>query len=206
MVNADLRHQRIGVFGGSFDPPHMGHLGVAQQAMAQLALDRLQVIPTGNAWYKTRSLTDGEHRMAMARLAFAACPGVVVDDQEINRLGTCYTIDTLRQLQQTFPNADFFLIMGADQAAKFSTWHQWQDILVLAQLAVVDRQQIAANKLLEQGIDRFTVLQMPAIPISATAIRDQLSHGVVPISLSPNLLAPAVARYIQHHQLYKALS
>jgi nicotinate-nucleotide adenylyltransferase len=206
MANAEAPRQRIGVFGGTFDPPHMGHLRLAELAVRELELDQLQIIPTGNAWYKTRQLTEANHRLALAQLAFAACPRAVVDDQELTRVGACYTIDTLRHLRQTFPNAYFFLIMGADQAAKFNTWHRWQDILGLAELAVVDRQPIAASSLEAQGIHRFTVLEMPSMPISATAIREQLSRGVVPTSLSSTLLAPAVARYIQHHQLYKAPS
>lgn len=194
---------RIGLFGGTFDPPHMAHHTLADVALAQLELDRLILMPTGSAWYKTRSLTAGAHRLAMCRLAFADSPKVMVDSLEIERDGPCYTIDTLQHLRMTDPDAQLFLVIGADQAAKFSNWHRWQEILSLACLAVADRQQLAQGTLQDQGIERFTGLQMPDMLVSATAIRAQIAQGIDPHQLSPQLLAPAVARYIQDHGLYQ---
>ena len=91
---------RIGIYGGAFDPPHKAHLGLARAAVEQLALNRLYVIPTGQPWMKQRRLTAAEHRLAMARLAFESVPEVQVDDCEVQREGTTYTIDTLHELQQ----------------------------------------------------------------------------------------------------------
>ena len=194
---------RVGLFGGTFDPPHLAHRALAEVALTQLKLDQLVLMPTGSAWYKTRSLTEGEHRLSMCRLAFADCPNVVVDDLEIKRDGPCYTLDTLLHLHKTYPGADLFLIIGADQAAKFNTWHRWQEILSIARLAVADRQQQAHLSLQDQGVGHFTVLQMPDMLISSTAIRTQIAQGLDPKALSPQLLAPAVARYIQDHGLYR---
>ena len=194
---------RIGLYGGTFDPPHVAHRALAEAALAQLKLDTLVLMPTGSAWYKSRALTDGHHRLAMARLAFADCPQVVVDELEIRRSGPCYTIDTLQHLHKAHVGAELFLIIGADQAAKFTTWHRWQDILSLARLAVADRQQQAATGLQAQGIEHFTVLQMPDMLVSASAIRAHIEQGSDPQLLSPQLLTPAVARYIQDHGLYR---
>jgi nicotinate-nucleotide adenylyltransferase len=108
--------QRIGVLGGAFDPPHVVHVALAEAACAQLQLDALHVIPTGDAWHKTRTLTAAEHRIAMTRLAFAHIPQAVVDTREIARSGPTYTVDTLRELRAEYPDAQLYLIMGADQA------------------------------------------------------------------------------------------
>ena len=85
--------RRLGIFGGSFDPPHVAHIALAQHAIEQFALDELRIIPTGDAWHKTRTLTASPHRLAMTRLAFAHVPQAVVDTREIDRLGATYTID-----------------------------------------------------------------------------------------------------------------
>jgi nicotinate-nucleotide adenylyltransferase len=194
---------QVGLFGGTFDPPHVAHQALAEVALTQLHLDRLVLMPTGSAWYKTRALSDGAHRLAMCRLAFEGCEKVAVDDLEIQRDGPCYTIDTLRHLQKSFPRAVLHLIIGADQAAKFNTWYRWQEILSMACLAVADRQQQACAALNSQGVENFTVLQMPDMLVSATAIRMQIAQGIDPYQLSPKFLAPAVARYIQDHGLYR---
>lgn len=204
MRNVNLGALRVGLYGGTFDPPHSAHHVLAEVALTQLKLDRLVVMPTGSAWYKSRTLSAGTHRLAMARLAFADCEKVVVDDLEINRDGPCFTVDTLLHLQASMPLAELFLVIGADQAAKFTTWHRWQEILLLAHLAVADRQAQAAVSLQAQGIEHFTVLQMPDMLVSATAIREQIAQRQGAAPLSPQILTPAVARYIQEHGLYQA--
>ena len=127
---------RVGMFGGAFDPPHRAHRVLAQAAVQQLALDRLYVFPTGNAWHKDRGLTPAEHRLAMARLAFAGLDAVQVDDRELRRSGPTYSIDTLRELQAEHPGAQLHLLMGEDQAAGFTRWHAWQEIGALVGPAV----------------------------------------------------------------------
>jgi len=128
--------KRLGIFGGSFDPPHLAHIALAQHAIAQFRLDELRVIPTGDAWHKTRALTPSPHRLAMTRLAFAHVPQAMVDTREIDRLGPTYTLDTLLALQGEQPDAELFLFIGADQARAFKTWHRWQDIEHLATVVV----------------------------------------------------------------------
>ena len=97
--------RKVGLFGGSFDPPHVAHVALAEAALGQLGLDELRILPTGQAWHKSRALTAAEHRLAMARLAFGHLPGAVVDDRELLRAGATYTIDTLRELAAEQPGA-----------------------------------------------------------------------------------------------------
>jgi nicotinate-nucleotide adenylyltransferase len=200
-----VKTRRIGVFGGSFDPPHLAHQALLQSAMAELALDELRVVPTGQAWHKTRALTAPEHRLAMARLAFSGLPKVRVDAQEIERTGPSYTIDTLRASAQAEPHAELFLIMGADQAAALTTWRAWQNILQLAIICVADRADSSrastlfdAEKLFPA---RFFHLRMPALTISATQIRATISARQ-PVN---TLVQNSVARYIADHHLYQSI-
>ena len=89
---------RIGVFGGAFDPPHLAHRALLETALDELKLDRLHVVPTGEAWHKPRQLTAAAHRLAMVQLAFGDVPKICIDTREINRVGPSYTIDSLRQM------------------------------------------------------------------------------------------------------------
>lgn len=188
------------MFGGAFDPPHRAHVALARAAVAQLALDELRILPTGNAWHKARTLTDAAHRLAMARLAFAAVDRVRVDDRELHRQGPTYSVDTLRELQAEFPQAQLYLLMGEDQAADFTRWHQWQEIARMAVLAVAGRgtgEGLAALRALP-GV-RLVALQWPAMAESATDIRARLTRG----QDITELVEPAVARYIESHHLYR---
>ncbi len=197
------RPRRIAVFGGAFDPPHAAHVALAQAALAALQLDELRVIPTGQAWHKTRPLSPALHRLAMARLAFAELPKVMIDARETERAGPSYTVDTLRELQREQPGAELFLLLGADQARALPSWHAWQEIVQTAIICVADRGDgadkqplFSAPKLLES---RFRQLPMPALPVSATEIRNQIATRQ---ALGPLVLEP-VARYIEHHHLYQ---
>jgi len=202
----DLSHstsQRIGLYGGAFDPPHTGHFALAQCAISQLKLDLLYIIPTGNAWHKSQSLTTATHRLAMTQLNFADLPAVVVEDMELKRQGPSYTIDTLRELVKRHDSADFFVLLGADQAARFETWKEWQQIAQLAQLAVAPRATSEKDdtQLYEWHNHpqiRLTPLNMPLENVSATDIRLGLKQGF----MTDLGLKPSVFQYIQHHHLY----
>jgi nicotinate-nucleotide adenylyltransferase len=196
------KRPRIGVFGGSFDPPHLAHISLLETAVNELALDETHVFPTGNAWHKSRTLTAVNHRLAMTELAFGNCLKVVVDAQEILRTGPSYTVDTLRNLVRDHLLADLYLIVGADQAAALTTWRDWQEILQLATVCVADRGDTIrvgslfdAEKLFPH---RFIHLQMPALAISATQIRSRVA-AAQPID---TLVSEPVARYIADHHLY----
>ncbi|MFD1580952.1 nicotinate (nicotinamide) nucleotide adenylyltransferase [Ramlibacter ginsenosidimutans] len=191
---------RVGMFGGAFDPPHRAHRVLAQAAVQQLALDSLYVFPTGNAWHKERGLTPAQHRLAMARLAFAGLDGVEVDDRELRRSGPTYSIDTLRELQAAHPGAQLYLIMGEDQAAGFERWHAWQDIARMAVLCVAGRGSGDGLQALEAlpGV-RVHRLVLPPMAESATEIRARRAAQQDIIAL----VEPAVARYIETHHLYE---
>ena len=199
---------RLGIFGGAFDPPHNAHVALARAALAQLDLQELRIFPTGRAWHKARTLTSGEARLAMCRLAFGDLPGAVVDAREVLRDGPTFTLDTLRELQAERPDAQCVLIMGTDQARALPTWHGWQVILSAAIISV-------AHRVMTSGADtrfdpeslpglppgaRFESLELPAMDTSATDIRQRIARGEDVSALVP----PAVARYIDQHLLYRS--
>ena len=195
--------RRLGMFGGAFDPPHRAHVALAQAAVAQFALDELRVFPTGQAWHRAHELTLAEHRLAMARIAFAGLPHVVVDDHELRRPGPTYTVDTLRELRAGDPAAQLFLVMGEDQASVLTRWHEWRSIVEMATLLIASRTGPEGDAppfgaALPAGA-RFFRLQLPSMPESASAVRERLAGGEGIAHLVPE----GVARYIDHNHLYQ---
>ena len=200
--------RKIGLFGGAFDPPHNAHRALAQTALAELELDALYVIPTGQAWHKARTLSAAEHRLAMTRLAFSDMSRVMVDNREIKRAGPTFTIDTLLALQAENPSAQLYLLMGGDQFAAFKQWHQWREIIKTAIICIAARArfdwsegQFDAQNWPEM---RLLMLQMPQLAVSATQIRQLISSGLGENQAIADLLPNPVANYIAQHQLYKA--
>ena len=195
---------RLGVFGGAFDPPHLAHVELARQAMAQLRLSRLHVLPTGLATHRASPLNAAEHRLAMARLAFAGLPGVVIDDREIRRTGPSYTIDTLTELQAENPQAQLVLVIGGDQAAAFGHWHRWGEILQKAIISVAGRDYSALTShqsdLQNLPGGRLEPLKLPLMSVSATDIRSRVASNLGITHLVP----VGVARYIEQHHLYQS--
>ena len=206
---ADAAPQRIGLFGGAFDPPHDAHLALAQAAIAQLRLDRLHIVPTGDAWHKSRPLSPAADRLAMCRLAFGELPKVRVDDRELRRDGPTYTIDTLTELHAEYPGAELILQIGADQAAAFRTWRRVDEILKLAIISIARRATPTKanddfdpqNPLPGVAVDptRVRLIGLPAMPHSATEVRRRVAEGLPIDTLVP---AP-VAGYIADHHLYQ---
>jgi nicotinate-nucleotide adenylyltransferase len=204
LTQPQARPLRLGVFGGAFDPPHAAHRVLVEAALSQLRLDRLHVVPTGHAWHKARELSAAQHRVAMTRLAFSDLPAVQIDTREIERTGPSYTIDTLRELRSDNPSAELFLIIGQDQAASFSQWRAWREIVALATICVAARAEGAGQAPQfepPEGLQsRFVTLQLPISDISATDIRRRAAAGQ---GFDPLVCAP-VARYIVLHRLYQA--
>lgn len=193
---------RIGLLGGAFDPPHLAHRALAEAAITALALDELIVLPTGQAWHKARPLSPAEHRVAMARLLFAGLPRVTVDERETCRAGATYTIDTLRELIDERPGAQWFLIIGEDQARAFGTWREWRSILDLATVCVAARggSDGGASSLEGDLAGHALMLPLPRMDLSATQIRERVAAGQ-PVS---DLAGSAVAGYIARQHLYSA--
>ncbi|MCJ7800402.1 MAG: nicotinate (nicotinamide) nucleotide adenylyltransferase [Polaromonas sp.] len=200
--------RRIGVFGGAFDPPHNAHIALAQAALAQFGLDRLYIVPTGQAWHKARALSAPGHRLAMTRLAFENMPHALVDDREIQRAGPTFTIDTLQALQAENPQAQICLFIGADQFAAFKQWHRWQDILEIAIICIADRAQSVLTQtqfdVYAGGNHRFSKLELPLMPVSATQIRQLIASGEATAAAIAKLVPEPVARYIALNQLYRS--
>jgi nicotinate-nucleotide adenylyltransferase len=193
---------RIGVFGGSFDPPHIAHRALADAALQQLRLDELRIVPTGQAWHKARNLSPAQHRLAMAGLAFAGQARVVVDPREIRRAGPSYTVDTLRELHAEQPGCVIFLVIGQDQAASLPTWHAWEEVVRLATICVAERPDVpgAAPSPASEAprASAYRQLDFPQQSVSATDIRQRIARG----QGVGALVGPAVARYIADHHLY----
>ena len=204
-VAAALPHpfQRIGVFGGAFDPPHIAHIALARAAIEQLRLDVLFVVPTGVAYHKSRGLTPTVHRLQMAHLAFAELDCVVIDPRETLRVGPSYTVDTLLELRAEYPDAQLFLVLGEDQAQTWASWHRFSEIPGLATICVAGRADSTRAggifDALPSLIPGSRRLEMPPMEVSATDIRLRLAHGqpAAPLVFDP------VARYIAQHHLYR---
>ena len=194
------------MFGGAFDPPHNAHVALAKAAIEQLGLTALHIIPTGNAWHKSRSLSAPEHRLAMARLAFDQLERAFVDGRELQRVGPTFTIDTLSALQDENPGTQLYLFIGADQFAAFEQWHRWKEILDIAIICIANR---AGSVLAQAQFDQFTafkhrflILQMPLMSVSATGIRKAVASVSTAAKDISQLVPETVARYISLHRLY----
>jgi nicotinate-nucleotide adenylyltransferase len=200
------------MFGGAFDPPHWAHRELAKVALAQLDLDVLHIMPTGQAWHKARVLSPAADRVAMCRLAFGDLPRTLIDTREMQRSGPSYTADTLAELAREYPGATLFLVLGADQLLAFKRWVRWEEVLQKARLAVANRAtHIGADAPLDQvqemdlsGVDLpFDRLSMPLKNISATAVRARIGQPASSTGALHVLVPETVASYIDHHHLYQ---
>ncbi len=193
---------RIGLLGGAFDPPHRAHVALAESAVQALHLDHLLVLPTGQSWHRSGAGSAGDHRLAMARLAFADVERTQVLDLELKRQGPSYTIDTVRDLQAQRPGHDWFLIMGEDQWKTLPAWHQAAELVALVTIAVAVRD--ASVPLWTDAAasgDALTTpvrLPMPRLDVSATLVRSRVAQGQAIDALVPE----GVCRYIHEHHLY----
>lgn len=214
--------ERVGIFGGSFDPVHSAHLALARCAQTQLALDEVLWVPAGRPWQKHREMTDAVHREAMVRLAIDGEPGFTLSRIELERTGPSYTIDTVRALHAARPGVHWVLVIGEDQYAGFDTWNDWRELLDLVTLAVAGR-SIAHGAMadpagIETGTEAsrgadgaalnrgspspsipYEAVALPAMAVSSTGIRERIAAGL-PID---DLVPPRVARYIESHGLYR---
>jgi nicotinate-nucleotide adenylyltransferase len=191
--------KRIGIFGGTFDPPHIAHVALARTALAELGLDAVRWIPAGAPWQKQRRITASEHRAAMVALAIRGEARFVLDRREIERAGPSYTLDTVRELEAEQPGSEWFLIIGQDQYLGLPTWQGWRELLARVTLAVAHRP--GADRAVPEALRGVAHRQvgLPMMDISATEIRARVAHGQGIDSMVP----PAVARYIAQHQLYQ---
>jgi nicotinate-nucleotide adenylyltransferase len=216
------------LLGGSFDPPHHGHVALAELFARQLHPDELRVLPAGQPWQKTNGLEAGDaDRVAMLELAFAGSGApVTIDTREIDRHGATYTVETLRDVRTELgPGASIVFVMGADQLQKLDTWRDWHDLFALANFGVAARPgyrlddaalpPAVAAELAQRRASFEDVRASPAgkvclahtlaVDVSATRVRAAL-HAVSrsgKVSDLSALVAPQVLDYIQQHNLYK---
>jgi nicotinate-nucleotide adenylyltransferase len=196
---------RIGILGGTFNPPHLGHLICAQEAYLQLGLDRVTLIPARIPPHKPVEDEPGaEHRLELCRLAIRGDEARFgVSDLEIGRDGPSYTVDTLEALHSSAPDHELFLIVGGDIAAGLPSWHRPERVLSLATLAVAKRRgtpQAAVDDALSSlpGGERTRFFRMPRIAISSTMLRDRVRAGESIRYYVPD----AVVSYIERNRLY----
>ena len=194
--------ERFGIYGGTFNPIHNGHLHLIRAACAQLSFDRLLVVPANIPPHKAATdLASNRDRLEMARLATAGMPGVWVSDIELRARGKSYTILTLERLRALFPECRFTLLMGADMLESFDRWHRWRDILKLADIAAFARNE-GEEALLERKaalIGRARVVRVEPLPLSSTLVREKVRRGEDISDLVPE----PVAAYIYEKGLYR---
>jgi nicotinate-nucleotide adenylyltransferase len=191
---------RLGIFGGTFNPPHVAHLIGAQLALEQLALDRLLFIPTNIPPHKSdHDIAEPEHRLAMTRLAVNDNPLFDVSDIEIRREGKSYTIDTIRELRRQYGSANLYLLIGLDMLAIFDSWKDHDAILQETTIVVMLRPGNRIEEIPETLRTRVTLLEMPQLDISSTAIRKRVAAGLPVRYYVPD----DVGAYIARHSLYK---
>jgi nicotinate-nucleotide adenylyltransferase len=193
--------RRIGLLGGSFDPPHLAHRALGDLALAHLGLDQLRWLPAGQPWQKAaRTLAARAHRVAMLRLLLAGEPRFAIDERELDRAGPTYTIDTVREFLAEYPGAELLLVIGQDQYGRFDTWREWRELLQRVTLAVAGRDGAAPAPppALAAEPHRVVALPLPAMPVSSTAARAAAGRGL----RVDALVGPAVAGYIAQHRVY----
>lgn len=189
---------RIGVLGGTFDPPHMAHLHMGEVAYRQLGLHRVIFMPAGSPWQKAgRDVSSPDHRWEMSRLAVTGVEYFEADDREVHRNGWTYTADTLASFGD---EADITLILGADTAGNLRTWHRADEVLERVNLAVAPRSGTAIDveSLLPPFPGTLTWLDMAPMEVSGTLIRQRLASGR-PVRF---LVRDSVWRYFTERALY----
>ena len=208
----------IGLFGGTFDPVHFGHLRAALEAREILKLDDFRLLPAGTPPHRSNTFATASQRLAMLRLAVVEYSGFRIDDREVRRGGNSYMVDTLSEIREESSDLPLILVIGQDAANALDSWHEWQTIFQLAHLVIMRRPQAEPcwsgelqqqmkrrmvqdqERLREQAAGLVLPIEITQLAISSTGIRNQLQAG-----RSPRFLLPAaVMDYIEQNQLYFA--
>lgn len=202
----------IGVFGGTFDPIHFGHLRTGYELLQLLRLEEVRYLPCGLPPHRGVPVASAQARLEMVRAAVAGQPGLVVDDRELHRDGPSYSVDTLRDLRQDFPDRSLCLIVGMDAFLGFPSWSRWREIFELAHVvvarrpgwtapdmgeleAVLEQRQTAKVKdLHEAASGRIYIHAVTQLEISSTAIRQMVSAGQEPRFLMPDETVEIIKR------------
>jgi nicotinate-nucleotide adenylyltransferase len=189
---------KIGIFGGTFDPVHRGHLQLAQNARTQFSLDKVIFVPAYQSPHKQECLSraPAEDRYEMVRLALDGEPFLELSDYELKRKGVSYTFDTLKEFEKKYPGASLFLILGKDALDGIDTWGHAAELKKKIRFLVAKRGEGEARA--PEGC-RVEWIPMPLCPISASGIRDAIQHG----RDVEDHVSPKVLQYIRSHALYR---
>jgi nicotinate-nucleotide adenylyltransferase len=196
-MTVDGQHSRIGVLGGTFDPPQNGHIAVAQAVLDRLGLDHVLFVPAGDPWQKDEVATASQ-RVEMVKMAIAGHDQFSVSTVDVDRSGPTYTFDTLSDLAKLYPQSHLFFILGDDAFEGIQGWKNFEMLGDLATLVVVSRQgtrpEVPAK--LSPSVN---LLEIPTLPISSTLCRERIANG----DSLKGLVPEAVAGYVDKHQLYR---
>lgn len=212
--------KRIGIFGGTFDPVHLGHVGSAEALLEQQGLDELYFMPCQRHPHDKRPMANSEQRLAMLTLALQKQSSLKVDDRELSRLGKSFTVDSLTEIRQEIgEQTTLIFLLGSDAFAQLHRWDRWQTIFSLANVAVIERANtlsIEAIKITElrqrvnQAVDfidapygQITIASLSPYPVSSTLLREQLSQSLSPSTLLTEFMSPQVLDYIHQQKLYR---
>lgn len=196
------RGRRIGIMGGTFDPIHNGHLVAASEVAWRFNLDSVVFVPTGEPWQKAgRKVSGAEDRYLMTVIATASNPRFSVSRVDVDRQGATYTIDTLRDCRELFPDAELYFITGADAMVSIASWHDWESMFELAHFIGVTRPgyELSEELLPEVHRERISLIDVPAMAISSTDCRERASRGQPVWYLVPD----GVVQYIAKRELYR---
>ncbi|MCK4810199.1 MAG: nicotinate (nicotinamide) nucleotide adenylyltransferase [Candidatus Omnitrophica bacterium] len=184
---------KVGILGGTFNPPHIGHLILAQETLDKAGLDRIFFIPTNIPPHKNAILVKAEHRLNMVKLSLKENRNFSLLDLEVKRGGVSYTIDTVKELKKKFPRHKFYLIIGSDLAKEFHAWEKYREIQRLVKIIVASREAYPFSKR-----ENFILMNILQINISSSLIRGLLQKG---FSVK-YLVHPDVEKYIKKNKLY----
>lgn len=205
--------RRIGIMGGTFDPIHNGHLVAGSEVAHRFGLDEVIFVPTGRPWQKERTrdggaarvVTPAEHRYLMAVIATASNPRFTVSRVDVDREGVTYTVDTLRDLHEVYPDDELFFITGADALESILSWHNWEELFEFAHFIGVSRPgyELDATHLAEhlktKPAEALQMMEIPALAISSTDCRKRARDDRPIWYLVPD----GVVQYVSKHGLYR---
>ncbi|MCK5720387.1 MAG: nicotinate-nucleotide adenylyltransferase [Thiomargarita sp.] len=210
-----LKYKPIGIFGGTFNPIHHGHLRLALEVYERLNLEKILLIPSARPPHRNTPIISSQNRLKMVKIAIKDMPGLQADARELQRSGFSYTVDTLKSLKNNYLNNPLCLILGMDAFLNLPNWYQWEQLIKLAHLLVIPRNASLKNHSMQNFLDlhqtsnqadltlenagKIFMLPIPFLDISATQIRQLIKANKNPKYLLPN----AVLDMINENQFYR---